>query len=220
MLAIALVVAVGAAPDEGLVEDTAVKNRLFSVAQRWEAGLTAGVPLNARLTEHYVFDAHAAYNVAETFAVEGMGGYAYSQWTGIARQVTSMPGIGRSRDELSDLWELSGHALAGARWQPLYGKVGVFGEALHFQVYAWLGAGAGLFRRLPELSTSTLRTQVNALFSVAFGARLFWSGLGDRHAVRLEVRDFSWVDSYSTSAGQRTGLTNMVQLSLGYTFLF
>ena len=118
MLALALTLALGAeaVPDEGLVDDTAVKNRLFTVERRWEVGLSAGLPVNARLTEHYVFDAHVAFNVFETLAVEAMGGWAYSQWSSLTRNVTTQPGTStRPRDELSELWEMTGHGLVGAR---------------------------------------------------------------------------------------------------------
>ena len=223
MLALALTLALGAegVPEEGLVEETAVKNRLFKVEKRWEASLGVGFTAMPRLTEHYVFDAHVAYNFLESLAVEGIGGWAYSRQTSIARSISGMqPAGGRTPDEMTDLWELTGHGLVGARWQPLYGKIGVFSEAVHFQIYGWLGAGAGFFRRFPEWTTSSFREQVGALFSVALGGRIFWSGLGDHHALRVEVRDFSWIDSYTTSAGRQQGLTNLVTVQVGYTFLF
>lgn len=223
MLALALTLALGAAPasEEGLVEDTAVKNRLFKVEKRWEAGLIVGFPTMSRLTEHYVFDAHVAYNVLESLAVEAIGGWAYSRHTAIANGIAAMPFTGRMPSEMSDLWEMTGHGLVGARWQPLYGKIGVFSEAIHFQLYAWLGAGGAYFQRVPEFTTNMLRTQVGPLFSVALGARVFWSMLGDHHALRIEARDFSWLDSYTLSNGTAAGgLTNLVQLSVGYTFLF
>ena len=91
---------------------------------------------------------------------------------------------------------------------------------VHFQLYAWLGAGGGFFRRFPEWSTSTYREQVGPLVSLALGTRLFWSLLGEHHALRVEVRDFSWLDSYATSTGTQTGIINMVTAQLGYTFLF
>jgi outer membrane beta-barrel protein len=221
MLALALTLAVAAAPEEdSVVEDTAVKNKLFQVERRWEAGLIVGFPTMSRLTEHYVFDAHVAYNVLESLAVEAIGGWAYSRHTSIANGIAAMP-VPRTPSELSDLWEMTGHGLVGASWQPLYGKIGVFSEAIHFQLYAWLGAGGAYFRRTPEFSTNALRTNVGPLFSVALGGRLFWSALGDHHALRIEARDFSWIDSYVLSNGSTAGgLTNLVQLSVGYTFLF
>jgi hypothetical protein len=72
---------------------------------------------------------------------------------------------------------------------------------------------------------------LTALFSAAIGSRFFFAA---NHGFRLEVRDYSFLDSYRVNivrataraggdTGEETktpGITNLVQFDLGYTFIF
>lgn len=233
-----------------LVERVAVRNRLYSVDDRFEIGASIGFTLMSRLTEHYNFNATVGWNIAETFALEIKGGFAYSQHTAFADRVaveferrnplTSVPVV----DDLRDLWEMTANAVVGVRWQPIYGKLGLMAELpIHFQFYVWAGGGAGLFKKQSLVICNERQgnvcnslfgeTQVGPLVSVALGGRFF---ITQRQAVRLELRDYSYLDSYreninraaavnpSTPDGNGTvvnaGITNLVMFDLGYTFLF
>src|SRR3954452_16374898 len=90
MLALAVIASLAALEDRGVVEQTAVKNRLFTVDSRVEVGVSAGFTLIAKLTEHTVFDVSVAYNLYESLAVEGLSGYAYSRRTALANDLTSL----------------------------------------------------------------------------------------------------------------------------------
>ncbi len=243
-LALAQDVTPEAQAGDELIERTVVRNRLYSSDGRFELGLNVGFTLLTRLTEHYNFNASAGYNISETFAVELRGGYAYSRHTGLARQIaddfaanTSI----REANDLADLWEMNANAIFGVRWQPIYGKISLLAELpVHYQFYLWLGGGAGQFQReslvfctSPAGGTACdaflQETKVAPIGSAALGARVF---LTPKQSLRLEVRDFSYPDSYLVGIQRAGGLasggtpatspgiTNLVMLDVGYSFLF
>jgi len=65
-----------------VVEDVAVRNRLFTVSDRFELGLNFGASMLTQLTEHYTVNAALSWNLAETFALEILAGGSYSRHTG------------------------------------------------------------------------------------------------------------------------------------------
>lgn len=249
VLSIAALLASGSASAEGeLIEKTVVRNRLFTVAGRPELGLNVGFMPMPRLTDHLNVNAHFAYNVSDTMAFELRGGYALSRHTGLANQIAEEVAADATMlkvTDLSDLWELNGNGMVGVRWAPIYGKISLMAELnAHFQAYLWLGAGGGQFHResitiCNQRSGSTCNAfysedRVGALASAALGARFF---LASRHSLALEVRDYSFPDSYyqnvdrkqaespasPTGGGElarNAGITNLVQLDVGYSFLF
>jgi len=191
-------------------------------------------------------------NFAEWLGVELRGGYAIARHTSLADQIATdfaanNPVTATSEaKELSDLWEMTANAVVGLRFQPIYGKLGLMAELpVHFQLYAWLGGGFGLFNRtslticvVPSgtRECSEYRSETNKpgpVVSAALGFRFFIVG---KHSFKLEVRDYSYLDSYYTgvmraqvtpqnpTAGGKlspdAGITNLVQFDLGYSFLF
>ncbi len=242
----ALSVAAPAFADEGdLVEKVAVRNRLYSVKGRWEVGGNFGLSMLPTMTDHYNLNVSGAYNVAEWFAAELRIGYAITRLTNLAndevrvKQQTTAPEV----SDLSNLWQMTFNTVVGARFQPLYGKINLLAELpVHFQLYLWAGAGLGYFRRESAVfcTRGTPRNcdewhtkgQVGPLFSLALGFRFF---IANHHGVKIEIRDWSFLDSYTEKAKRsdvnatnpegtggtlRTGLTNVVQLDLGYTYIF
>ncbi len=86
---------------------------------------------------------------------------------------------------------MSADAVVGLRWQPIYGKVGVFAEIpIHFQAYIFAGAGAGLFNRTSVVlcnQAPPFPTPPSTGFSICDGVLLSESQvsfLGDRFALR------------------------------------
>jgi outer membrane beta-barrel protein len=234
-----------AAAAQDLIENVVVRNRLFSTAGKNELGLNVGLTVMPRLTDHVQAHASYAYNFSEQWAVELRGGYAFSRQTGLARQVADEfaknSGVATAND-LADLWEMNGNGVLGFRWAPIYGKVSLMAELpVHFQAYVWLGGGAAQFNRTSlvycQSGTATScnsykeESKVGALFSAAIGSRFFFAA---NHGFRLEVRDYSFLDSYRVNivrataraggdTGEETktpGITNLVQFDLGYTFIF
>jgi outer membrane beta-barrel protein len=162
-----------------------------------------------------------AINVIDSLAIELRGGYAFTRHTGLADQISAdffqsvvAGGAAASAPvtDMSDLWEMTGNADIGMRWQPIYGKISLFSEAaLHFQFYVWLGGGAAIFSRRSiiicneraggECSNWYTETKPGPVVELALGMRFFlplkpwvpWSGA---IALRVEARTYSWLDSY------------------------
>ena len=148
--------------------------------------------------------------------------------------------------DLKNLWEMKANGLVGARWAPLYGKISLLAELpVHFQAYLWAGGGAGMFHResIVYCQGQADRAQgicnggwleddkVSWIASGAAGFRFFTHPGG---GLRVEVRNYVWPDSFledinrrQAEAGQQTGvdasnpgLSQIVLLDLGYTFIF
>ncbi len=263
-LLIALSASAAFADDDELVEKVVVRNRLFNVDGHFEAGLNVGFSMLPRLTDHYNFTVSGAYNFIDTLAVEVRVAYAYSHHTGLADKMAldfaANPGLYATKTaDLNDLWQMGFNAIAGVRWQPLYGKISLMAELpVHFQAYLWAGGGVALlhresllicnqpFKKCQNYSDSTQpdyksgpspffeEDKVGPLVSLALGFRIFVSG---RHALKLEFRDYSWLDSryenVNRAAAQNPsnptgngnlvaspGITNLVQIDVGYAFIF
>jgi outer membrane beta-barrel protein len=221
-----------------LVEKVAVRNRLYSVEGRWELGGNVGFSFLPRLVDHYNLNLSGAYNIKDWFAVELRAGYAISRQTNLADQIQAdfftNTTISKANDA-ADLWEMTGHGVIGARFQPIYGKLNLMSELpVHFQLYLWAGGGAGYFKRESMVLCATrngkecaefvTEGKVSPLVSLALGFRFF---IGQQHAVKFEFRDWSYLDSYKVNmdrSGQggegRTGITNLVQADIGYAFIF
>jgi outer membrane beta-barrel protein len=218
-LALALTATTARAAEEAeLVEKVVVKNRLYSVAGRWELGLYGGFTLLPRLTEHYNLNLGVAINVVDSLAIELRAGYAISRHTGLADQISADffqsvvaggPAASAPVTDMSDLWQMGGNAALGLRWQPIYGKISLFSEgALHFQFYVWLGGGVGLFTRESiiicnersggECSDWYDEFKAGPVVSLALGMRLFLPLFSGKVtlAFRVEARTWSWLDSY------------------------
>jgi outer membrane beta-barrel protein len=137
-----------------LIERVVVRQRLYTVAERFELSPTVGFTIVNRLTDHINPNLGLAYNLSETLALELRGGYAISRHTGLARQVAEHllqrpPNREVAvTDDLTNLWEMKGNGALGVRWAPIYGKISLMAELpVHFQTYLWAGGGAGNFFR-------------------------------------------------------------------------
>ncbi len=241
-----------------LVEKVAVKNRLFNTRGRFELGLNLGFSVLNQLTEHYTGNFNLSFNFVETFAVELLAGGSYTRHTSLANQVAD--NFNKSNvmesDDLSNLWEMVANATLGLRWQFLYGKIGgllqdvLLGNPIHFQFYVSLGGGAGFFKRESVVicnQTSTgkvggeclsylTETKPSPLVTLALGWRFFLPTIGNNHSLRVEIRDFAYLDSYvenfkralalgadPTGGGvpvSNPGISNLVQVHVGYSYMF
>jgi outer membrane beta-barrel protein len=239
------------------IEKVVVRNRLYDMAGKKELGLNVGFTLVTRLTDHNNITAGFAYNISDTLGFELRAGYALGPWgrnplsshhTGLADQVADrfMEKTSKTTaNDLSNLWAMWGNAVIGARWAPFYGKLSLMAEVpVHFQFYLWLGAGAAMFEReslvICNNASGTTCNQfyeedkIGPLGSAALGFRFF---LAQKHGLKLEIRDYSYPDSFldnvnraaalnpATPTGNGTpnpnpGITNVVQVDLGYSFVF
>jgi outer membrane beta-barrel protein len=230
LLLVAAPMTANAADDEALVEKAVVRNRLFSTSKRFEIGLNVGFSVLSQLTDHYVFDINAGFNITDWFAIELLAGYAYAQHTSLADDVQSKFEMNNatSADDLRNLWEMTANGFLGVRFQPIYGKIGLFAEyPLHFQFYASLGAGGGLLTRTstvicnhvtsklsngkPNFTTCDQflqETKGSFIGTAALGMRFFVPVIGNNHSVRFEVRGFLWPDSFFTDVNREIAATN------------
>lgn len=238
------------AEDEGdeLVEKVAVRNRLFSVEGHWEFGGNVGFSLLPRLTDHYNLNLSGAYNVKDWLGIELRAGYAISRHTSLADQIQTdffaNNTISKANDA-ADLWEMTANAIIGLRFQPIYGKINLMAELpVHFQLYGWVGGGFALLKReslvlctnkvsARECGEFMNEMKPSPLVSIALGFRFF---VVNGHSIKLEARSWSWLDSYYVNVDRATsspsnptaggslspnaGITNLVQIDLGYAFIF
>jgi outer membrane beta-barrel protein len=246
---LALAEAAAAQTQDELVEKVAVRNRLFTVEKRFELGANFGVSLLPKLTAHYTINASGAYNVTEWLGIELRAGYAISNQTSLADQIRvnfASNGTISKVSDAADLWEMTGHAVAGVRFQPIYGKINLISELpVHFQLYGWVGGGAALLKRESMVFCTAKsgsacdaflqENKASPLVSLALGFRFFLFREA-KHSLKLEVRSWSFLDSYvidvtralatpaNPTSGGRTspdaGLTTLVQIDIGYAFIF
>src|SRR5205814_5744149 len=143
-----------------------------------------------------------------------------------------------------DAWQMRGNALAGLRWQPIYGKISLLAELpVHFQAYLSANVGAGSFHRQSLVYCRALLSRddgtcsqwltedrIAGMASGALGIRFFSSQQG---SLRFEVRDYAFRDAYlinidrkMAEAGSATGdqapagITHLVLFDVGYAFIF
>lgn len=236
---------------EEVIEGVVVRERLYSTGGRLEVSPTIGFTVLNRLTDHQNLNLGIAYNVTDTIAFEARGGYALSRHTGLANNIAAnllrrdpARELGLV-DDLAELWEMQANAAIGIRWNPIYGKISLLADVpVHFQTYIWAGGGFGTFKRESiveclqvESRGDGLCAQYNTvnragpLASVALGFRFFTHQGG---AVRVEVRDYAFTDSFKQKIDRRAseggnetgedvaspGFINLVLFDLGYVFLF
>lgn len=241
---------------EELVEKVAVRNRIFSVANKFEIGGNFGLSLLPKLTEHYNLNLSVAYNFADWLGIEARGGYAIGRLTSLAQQIQEDPSTSSTTriSDAADLWQMTGHGVVGLRFQPIYGKLSLLAELpVHFQLYAWAGGGVVALKReslvlCPETAACNAwradpvgespyykENKISPLVSLALGFRFFLGSEAD-HSIKLEARSWHYLDSYlvdirkaDVNPGNPTGggtpstnagITNLVQLDLGYAFIF
>ncbi len=216
------------AQQDELIEKVVVRNRLYTLAGRFEVAPTVGFTVVNQLTDHVNLNANLAYNMSDTLAVELRGGYALSRHTGLADQVADKllqrdPARELTQgDDFSHLWEMKGNGVIGLRWAPLYGKISLLAELpVHAQAYLWAGAGAGQFERQsivycanasrPKTSSGAasgpavcneylFETDLKFVGSAAAGFRFFTHQGG---GVRAELRNYIFPDAYRIDIDRR-----------------
>lgn len=237
------------AEDDELVEKVVVKNRLFTVQNRFELGADVGITLVSRFTEHYNFQAAFAYNIVDSFAVELRAGWALAKHTSLANRVSKdfLAISVNTVNDVSGLWTMGVNGAVGARWQPIYGKINLAADLpVHFQLYLWAGAGGAMLDReslvlcnapvrsaMPNVLTACneyfSESKFAPVVSLAAGFRFF---ITQHNTFRIELRDWSYFDAYYTNVPRAAtgnqggalasspGVINLVLLDVGYSYVF
>jgi outer membrane beta-barrel protein len=241
---LALLATPASASADELIEKVVVRNRLYSMDNKVELGLGVGLTLLGRLTDHINLTGIVGYNFGDSFGLELRGGYAFSRHTGLANQVAQKVFDNKTTitEDLSNLWEMKLNGALGMRWAPIYGKISLLAEVpLHFQLYLWLGGGAGTFERESvvicqssggaQCNNFLVESKVTGFGSAAVGLRFFTHQGG---SLKLELRDYTYPDSYRIGidravalTGAETGtpapspgFTNLILVDVGYVFIF
>jgi len=234
----------GTSRADEVLERVVVRNRLHSVAGRLELSPSLGFSLSDTLTNHTTLSGGIAFNVAESFAIEGRATYALTRHTALADRVSSKflsrdPSFSiRNVDDLENLWEMKWNLMGGLRWAPVYGKLSLVSELpVHYQAYLWVGGGvAGLHRESAvyclNLSSRDEGTcsewltddRVSPLGSAALGMRFF---VGKSGSLKLELRDYVFADAYrvnidrvAAESGDRTSGTLSTSPGLTHVVVF
>jgi outer membrane beta-barrel protein len=237
---------------EEAFETTAVRHRLYDMKGTLEIAPFVGTQIFQRLTSHQMLGVGIAYDFGDSFALEVRAAWGLTGHTGLAEQVQQEliqrdPSQGDLAlvDEMSDLWELRGTALAGIRWAPIYGKIALFAETpLHFQTYLWAGGGVGVLHRESLVYCREIRSRVQGtcgdalqedrgapVVSAALGFRFFAGSAG---SALLEVRSYVFKDRFRVNvdrtvaeaggttgtASDSPGLTQVLMVDLGWSFGF
>lgn len=166
---------------------------------RLEIGANASLSLNDPYYQHVAFSGNAMFFPHDSFGL-GLGAdYLYGHFKSdnvdvVRRSFTSVPAVFEKP-------RLFAHA--DFQWVPIYGKISVFNtEIVHFDVYAVTGVG----------------------LATAFGSRTPWlvhAGLGQRFfindwiAVRLEARDYLFVDTLEVNGQERSDVQSYVMVHGG-----
>lgn len=208
-------------------ERVVVTHRLFETNGRFELALLGGASMNNKLTEHYSGWLQGAWNTSDNWAIELSAVGTYARLNGVAQQARdavfqepvliggATTKVDARADDFADLWEVRWGALAGVRWNPVYGKVSLASELqVHFNFFLVAGAGAlGLHKDSvafcangPGPSTDTNRRPIDATCSqyltqdtvkggasIGAGLRLW---IDKKWSLRAEVRDLAFLDSY------------------------
>lgn len=209
---------------EQLLEPAVVRNRLYRPAGNLEFSPSVGISTLTYLTAHYTLDVGVAYNLFDTFAIEGRAGYAFSRQTGLARSISESfltRDDKKLTDELQDLWRMNAHGVVGLRWAPVYGKLSLVAEVpAHFQAYLWGGGGVGSFKRQSLIQCADVVNRDLGIcdnrtdpLNRSTATENYWEketrvapvvsaavGLRffafERHGVKFELRDWVFRDAY------------------------
>jgi outer membrane beta-barrel protein len=216
VFALSLAAFLDRAQAQPVLENVAVRNRMYRMQSKFELAPSVGFGLAPHLINHVNFALGAAYNLTDAWAAELRASYALSGHTATADQVgqnfLQLDPARRLRltDDLSGLWEMKGSGLLGIRWAPIYGKLSLFSELpVHFQGYLWAGGGVGRLHRESVVYCRQVSSRdsgacadwlkedaTRAVASAAAGFRFFTS---QRGSIRVELRDYIFRDSYLTS---------------------
>jgi outer membrane beta-barrel protein len=197
---------------------TVVQNKLYTMTSRWELALGGTLAVNGSLVDHYGGLLGFTYHPNEWFdmGVELAGNY--TGLTSLASQVRDkLPAradptthTGLKGDEIANSAQMRAAGMVIARLAPFYGKFNLASElSVHFQAYALLGGGAGMFHHESvnicgqagqgACAAGQYLTSDATRFAGQIGAG-FRFYLGNNWSLRTELRAVLFKDSYIEGA--------------------
>jgi outer membrane beta-barrel protein len=184
-----------------------IQKKTYRGANRFEVTFyPLMIQLNSKFTDVNGIGLAASYAVQENFSLQLLLFYNYvGAWTPLTGELFQ----NHARPQVNEQLILQGGAVASFEVAPIYGKFSFYDKSL-VQWRFVIGAGAGIGNTAVQLTGSTPGNDLpNTFGSTGFrflgdleaGFRVL---IGDRFAVRLEVRDFlytSLVDNIDGCSG-------------------
>lgn len=161
----------------------AVQRKVFMKKGRVEIFPQFSLDLNDPFYQHLIVGGSVAYHLADSFAIEARGGYAFA-----SIKQGALRFVRQETDSLiKNPPEFKYHADLDLLWAPIYGKISLFGDSiLHFDTY--VTAGPGIFGTDAGL---------NPAANIGIGQRYF---ITEWLTARFELRDYMFLDSRNTSS--------------------
>lgn len=131
----------------GGARPSAIENRFFLKADRFEVSPIAGYVPNNPFAKRYVGGVLLAYHFRESLAAEGVVTYSpdlgSNDLKGLTKTLVQIAQTGTGTTEFQQpLDKVTLAAAFSARWTPLYGKINLVGETvLNFDFYGTAGVG-------------------------------------------------------------------------------
>jgi hypothetical protein len=181
-----------------------VQKKTYTAAHKFELTLyPLMIQLNSKFVNTDGIGLAASYAIQENFDLQILAFWNYvGQWTSITPELL----VNKTRPQVSDQMILQGGAVASFEVAPIYGKFSFYDKSL-VQWRFVIGAGAGIGQTAVQLTGPTPGNDLPKVFGstglrflgdIEAGFRLL---IGERFAVRLEVRDFLLTTQVSTIDG-------------------
>jgi outer membrane beta-barrel protein len=181
-----------------------VQKKTYTAAHKFELTLyPIMIQLNSKFVNTDGIGLAASYAIQENFAIQVLLFWNYvGQWTSITPELL----YNKTRPQVSDQMIIQGGAVASFEVAPIYGKFSFYDKSL-VQWRFVIGAGAGVGQTAVQLTGPTPGNDLPKTFGstglrfmgdIEAGFRLL---IGERVAVRLEVRDFLLTTQVNTIDG-------------------
>jgi outer membrane beta-barrel protein len=197
-----------------------VQKKTYTGAGRFEiTAYPLMIQLNSKFTNTDGFGLAATYAVQENFSLQLLFFYNYiGQWAPLTGELFQ----NHARPQVNEQLILQGGLVASFELAPIYGKFSFYDKSL-VQWRFVIGAGAGVGNTEVQLTGSTPgndlpntygSTGLRFLGDLEAGFRML---IGDRFAVRLEIRDFLFTSLVDSIDGCNTADIALMQSQNGGT---
>lgn len=178
-----------------------VQRRAFIQRNRHEVGVDVGLTFNDAFFVTYGIDAHYAYHILDSFALEARFQFMPFQ--------SKLPSVRLVRQRDNAIPPLTAEpfydASLEAQFSPIYGKMSIFSEKIiHYDLFVAGGFGF--------MATDADTSNFHPMGTVALGARVY---VNEWLAIRAEVRDQIYQDRRLIQPNAESALQNFLFFNLG-----
>jgi outer membrane beta-barrel protein len=186
-----------------------VQRRAFIQRNRHELGVDLGLTMNDAFFVTYGIDAHYAYHILDSLALEAR--FQYLPWQSTLPSVRVVRQIDNAIPPLlaTPLYDAS----LEAQFAPIYGKMSILSEKIiHYDLFVAGGFGV--------MATNAATANFHPMGTLAIGARVY---VTDWLAVRAEIRDQMYQDRrviLTDVSTAESALQNFLFFNLGVSVFF